>query len=672
MSDMRWQKRELDGRLVWTNQSKENPAPFQLVNPSSSTNTVVSVLTYAGDEVIPIPDGAISITVTPSLDVTVTVANSALPATPNLDGTINGGAVYRCLAGQSTTIPLASTTYNAMRIVGKVGTKTIVGFNGAVVTTKGPVLAGNYPAVAKTALVTVGSGPYEAINLSNPYRIRQNGTITKVKLFNGIVAGVESVTVGVWRYNTTTTLWDLVGRSENLISKLTANTSAAQTVTLSEPIKGVKIGDFTSVKCVCNNSDAGPLYIHTTTGALIWYTLPGVVSKDVGMNWKENSAITTSTASAIPVQVYIEAPSYVFVGDGGFANATYNGSFCQGNATLVADSLSSTVAEIVARATGLRTYQNMSLDTQTIQGSTVWALSNTAALKPDKAVVLLGLNDAIAGTSLVTVGATFAAALVSLNAVCTPVVVLPLPWTAGTNDKQVALTAVRDMIIARCNTAGVTYIDPVPSLGQNRASYGITRVQRDIVNILFTYLERTDDVATAYTASPHGLQVGDEFDVKASEFTGGADTTFNGTQLVVLERIDASTFTYASVGDDVAKTACVAGSLDHPIALLKSVAHGLSSAMVIDISGVTTADFDVDNVVITKQSADTFSYSNYGITVADTADATGAFTSVDILPATNLYDIATAYDIGDGVNLNAAGNAVLAGLITTTIKALEA
>jgi len=671
MSDMRWQKRELDGRLVWTNQSKENPAPFQLVNPSSSLNSLLLEIPYTEDELIPIPDGTLSITVTPSANITITTKNSSVPSSPNVLGVINEDA-YVCLAGVSTTIELDSTKYNAMRIVGDAGTSIAISYNGAELDARSYVLAGSYPTLAKTSLVSVLSGPYEAINLSNQYRVRQNGSITKVKFFNGIVTGVDEVTVSIWRYNTATTLYDLVGRSENLISKLTANTSTAQTVTLDTAITGVRVGDFIGVRCVCNNSAAGPLYIHTTTGAKIWYTLPNVWSKDVGMDWDAGGAVTASTASAIPVQVYMENPAYVFVGDGGLANATYNGSLCQGNATLVADSISDTVAEIVARATGLRTYQNMSLDTQTILGSAVWAVANTVALKPDKAVVLLGLNDAIAGTSLVTVGATFAAALVGLNAVCTPVVVLPLPWTAGTNDKQVALTAVRDMIIARCNTAGVTYIDPVPSLGQNRASYGITRVQRDIVNILFTHLERTDDVATAYTASPHGLQVGDEFDVKASEFAGGADTTFNGTQLVVTERIDASTFTYASVGDDLEKTACAAGSIDHPIALITSVGHGLTSGMTIDISGVTTADFDVDGLVMTKQSADTFSYSNYGIAVLDTADATGVFTSVDILPTTNKYDIATAYDIGDGVNLNAAGNAVLAGLITAQIKSLEA
>lgn len=667
MSDNRWQKRELDGRLVWTNQSKENPAPVKLVNPSSSLNSLLLEIPYTEDELIPIPDGTLSVTVTPSANITITIANSSVPSSPNVLGVINEAA-YVCLTGVSTTIDLGSTKYNAMRIVGNAGTSIAISYNGAEIDARSYVLAGSYPALAKTSLVSVLSGPYEAVNLSNPYRIRQNGAITKVKFFNGIVAGVDEVTVSIWRYNTATTLYDLVGRSENLIGKLTANTSTAQIVTLDTAIQGVRVGDFIGVRCVCNNSAAGPLYIHTTTGAKIYYTLPNVWSKDVGMDWKAGGAITGNTASAIPVQVYMENPSYVFVGDGGFANATYNGSYCQGNATLVADSLPDTVAEIVARATGLRTYQNMSLDTATVSS----ILTNSLPFNPDKAIVLVGLNDVIAGTSLITVGAAFAAALIGLQGVCTPVVVLPLPWTAGTNDQQVAMTAMRAMIIARCVTAGVTYIDPVPSLGQNRASYGITRVQRDIVNILFTHLERTDDVATAYTASPHGLQVGDEIDVKASEFAGGADITFNGTQLSVLERIDASTFTYTSVGDDVEKTACVAGSLDHPIALLTSVAHGLSSNMVIDISGVTTADFDADNVVITKQSADTFSYSNYGIAVLDTADATGAFTSDDILPASNKYDIATAYDVGDGINLNATGNAVLAGLITAQIKALEA
>ena len=630
-----------------------------------STNAVVSVLTYAGDEVIPVPDGTVSITVTPSQTVKVTVANSALPAVPNLDGTINGVA-YTCIAGDSTTIPLSTTAYNAMRITGPQGTRSVIGFNGADVDTRDFVLAGSYPTLAKTSLVSVLSGPYEAVNLSNTYRIRQNGTITKVKLFNGIVTGVDEVTVSIWRYNTATTLYDLVGRSENLISKLAANTSTAQTVTLTEGIQGVKTGDFIGVRCVCNNSAAGPLYIHTTTGAKIYYTLPNVWSKDVGMDWKAGGAITANTASAIPVQVYMESPDYVFIGDGGLANVTYNGSLIQGNTTLVTDDLPSTVVEMVARSCGLKTYQNMSTDASTLVGYATWAVSNGVLLDPNKAVVLLGLNDVIAGTSLVTVGASLASGLTSLLTVCTPIVVLPLPWTAGTNDQQVAMTAMRAMIIARCATAGVQYIDPVPSLGQNRAEYGITRVQRDLMNILFTHLARAANVATAICASPHGLQTGDEIIVKDC-----VDTTFNTAQVSVT-RISATEFSYASTGTAQGSTSVGAGSLDHPIALITSVGHGLTTGMIVDIAGVTTADIDVTGVVMTKQSADTFTISNFGIAVADTADATGSFTSVDILPTTNLYDIATAYDVGDGINLNAAGNAVLAGLITAKIKALEA
>lgn len=667
MSDMRWWKGFF--HKVWTSVSTTNPQPVNIIQGASGDIVVYldAKIGYTGSVIVPVPNGTDYMVVKPTQTVTAYQSNSTLPTPTPQNGTMNITNVT-CNEGVQTRLYFsADGKYDIVEFRGPVGTLVYMEIADVAVSNRGDVLAGSYPTLDKTSLVSVLSGPYEAINMSNQYRVRQDGTVNQVEFFNGITAGVTEVTVGFWRLNSLGTLYNLVGRTENLISKLIGSSSDAQKITLDTPVQGIKAGDFISIRCVCHNSAAGPLYIHTTTGAKIWYTLPNVWSTDTNMDWDAGGSLTASANSAIPVRVYMEAPEYVFSGDITLSNAAFNGSYCQGNATLVADSPQSTIAYNTALKMGYKPFQNISIDAATMYSYFTWALAH-GAYKAKTQIIQLGLNDVIAGTSHTDIETAMGFGISGLiGAGITPVFVLPIPWTAGTNDQQTAMTAMRTAIKNKCITSDVLYIDPTTTLGQARTSQGITRVERDLVNILFTNLSRTDNVATATCASPHGLQTGDEIIVKAVEFAGGVDTSFNSAQVAVT-RIDATKFSYESTGDDLVETACVAGSLDHPIALITSVGHGLTSGMVVDISDVTTADFDVTGAVVTKQSADTFTYSNFGIAVSDKADATGAFSSVDVMPSTNLYDLATAYNSGDGVTMTAAGNLALATLISAELK----
>ena len=667
MSDLRWAKGFPD--TIWTKWSTFNPGPVEVTQGANGEHVTYLTCTIGstGSVVIPVPNGVECMVIKPSQTVIAYQANSNLPSPETHVGTINETNIT-CTPDVQTRLYFSTTgAYDVVELRGSIGTVVNIEMADAEVILRGNVLAGSYPALDKTSLVSVLSGPYEAINLSNQYRVRQDGTVNQVEFFNGITTGVTEVTVGFWRLNSLGTLYNLVGRTENLISKLIGSSSDAQKITLDTPVQGIKAGDFISVRCVCHNSAAGPLYIHTTTGAKIWYTLPNVWSTDTNMDWDAGGSLTASANSAIPVRVYMEAPEYVFSGDITLSNAAFNGSYCQGNATLVADSPQSTIAYNTALKMGYKPFQNISIDAATMYSYFTWALAH-GAYKAKTQIIQLGLNDVIAGTSPTDIETAMGFGISGLiGAGITPVFVLPIPWTAGTNDQQTAMTAMRTAIKNECITSDVLYIDPSATLGQARVSQGITRVERDLVNILFTNLSRTDDVATATCASPHGLQTGDEIIVKTVEFADGVDATFNSSQVSVT-RIDATKFSYASTGTDKVETACVAGSLDHPIALITSVGHGLSSGMVIDVTGVTTADFDIVGAVVTKQSADTFTYSNFGIAVSDKADATGAFSSVDVMPSTNLYDLATAYNSGDGVTMTAAGNLALATLISAQLK----
>lgn len=647
----------------------QNPLVTQSASTSGVTNSVVSVLTYAGDEVIPVPDGAYAITVATSLDVTVTIANSELPAVPNVDGTINGGSAYKCLAGQSTTIPLGDTlTYNVMRITGKAGTKTVVGFNGATVTTKSMVLAAGYQTPTKGNSLGHISGPFEVFNYSNQLRVRQDGTVTKIAIWNVLVTGVLSVTVRIWRK--VATKWYLVGESENLVPLLTPSAVTINTVTLTKPIYGCRQGDFISVQQVGAGSAYGALCDMSYTGSDSYYTSATDKWIQSGKIWTGE----TSGAVVVPVQLYMEQPNIVGVGDSQIANLPQGAVFAQENNVATVPVPRDTVLGYASEKLGSRTFQNMGRSGETTTNVEARFAADVVALAPTYSVILAGNNDIHTAVAVATPIAKYEAMIdAAIAAGIKPVVPLPLPCTHFTNALSQQMDLLRAGIIATCATRPTAIVvETKDALGQQRVHQDISRVQRDLVNITFTHLERTANVATAYTTSPHGLVAGNKINVKASEFADGADTSFNGTNLEVITRIDASTFTYASTGTTKVKTACVAGSLDHPIALITSTGHGLTSLMACTIAGVTAAGFNAVGVVITNQGANTFTYSNYGVTVADTADTTGYFTNIDIMGTTNRWDFIPAYDVGDGIHMSAAGNQVLGGLIADAIKTVEA
>ncbi len=69
---------------------------------------------------------------------------------------------------------------------------------------------------------------------------------------------------------------------------------------------------------------------------------------------------------------------------------------------------------------------------------------------------------------------------------------------------------------------------------------------------------RASNVATIVTAAAHGMITGSKVDV--SGFTGGAASTFN-TQQTVVTVVNATTFTYASVGTTITTTADATGTV---------------------------------------------------------------------------------------------------------------
>jgi hypothetical protein len=82
-----------------------------------------------------------------------------------------------------------------------------------------------------------------------------------------------------------------------------------------------------------------------------------------------------------------------------------------------------------------------------------------------------------------------------------------------------------------------------------------------------TSASRTTNVATLTFSEPHMVEVGDYIKVSSVAFGGVADTSFNGTDLVVTAvSTDGKSLSYASTGTTKATTACSAGTLAYDVA----------------------------------------------------------------------------------------------------------
>lgn len=107
---------------------------------------------------------------------------------------------------------------------------------------------------------------------------------------------------------------------------------------------------------------------------------------------------------------------------------------------------------------------------------------------------------------------------------------------------------------------------------------------------------RTSNVVTVTMTYPHNLDVDDFIKTTGIAFGGVADTSFDETDVVVIEVVDEYTFTYASTGSDKATTVTTAGTLEYDIAEPGSTAGSY-------YSGTTFEDnYDVNGLLYPLES----------------------------------------------------------------------
>ncbi len=230
--------------------------------------------------------------------------------------------------------------------------------------------------------ISDGGGGRSFINVSNRHRIRQNGTVTRVRFY--ITAGggtVNTFKVSIWRKDGST--YDMVGESENFAASITTGTT--NTITLGTPITGVQEGDYIAFSY--DTSGAGNnLRTQTLTGAQVYYK-SGMITTTTNYDWAAQSAL--SAGSSLPVEVYMDPAEVVMIGDGVISGSSTHNSYL---GTTALDDITSTLEAQLASKTGFD-YQNMGISTNTVASVAARIAADAINLDPIIPIVHAGTAD---------------------------------------------------------------------------------------------------------------------------------------------------------------------------------------------------------------------------------------------------------------------------------------
>lgn len=215
------------------------------------------------------------------------------------------------------------------------------------------------------------------------YRIRQNGTIAKIKVRATVAAAWTGAYIKIWRGPQSAAT--LVGKSENFRASLS---SGVNTITLASPITGVQEGDFYSIYIEMSGSAGNILTEAGPYAGYKYYYYSDASEAGTGFDW---TSATLRDTYLLPIELYMQAPQIVFIGDSITAGHPGHYSFVELTDTTDQDG---NYPYWCATTLGA-TWQNLGVGSET---STEGLVRFTASVgvnnsKPKIAVIEYGIND---------------------------------------------------------------------------------------------------------------------------------------------------------------------------------------------------------------------------------------------------------------------------------------
>ena len=314
---------------------------------------------------------------------------------------------------------------------------------------------------------TTGETSFEFINSGKQYQIRQSGVIRQVKFSVGSMTGVTGCQVKVWR-QVSSGVWVLIGTSEDLLSQMVAG--SVNTLLLN----GIdaNIGDYLAVRLTYSSASSQTLRsVAPLSGGSTLYAVSNSVPNGVGFAW--TSQYPTAN-SAVVIEAYMTAPSFVSIGDSIMAGNAQGASYIEPAGTPIRFG---DIGWLVSQATGW-TYQNMGIGGNSMVQIANRFNSDVAALKPKLAIMEGGVNELIYGTNALTTMVSWTNALNSCVAAgIKPVVVGVLPfrnYVSATDAKLEQRDILNGLLRSFAISVGGIYVDPDLTVGSFYAGGSIT------------------------------------------------------------------------------------------------------------------------------------------------------------------------------------------------------
>jgi lysophospholipase L1-like esterase len=324
------------------------------------------------------------------------------------------------------------------------------------------VEAGGYLTVLTTGTTLGLANPGRwFLNINNESRIRQNGSITKIKFSVGC-SGETVIYFQVYRKDGAT--YDLVGE-EDVTSKIICDAvTHIITVVLTTPISVIE-GDFICLGGIPGTGTGAFRSTDVTTANSIrWLTSTKPAATNVAFDGG------TGSNYVIPCKVYMQAPMVIGTGNSIVAGHPAHYSYIE-------NSLTSSVAnQILYQLEAIDynyVYQNMGYGGFSSSNVKNYFNANVLLLKPSIAIIEGGVNDISGGT---ITRATFLANYKEMLDSCEsqsiiPVVLKIMPWTAGDSTQMEKMEWWNEGLDSLVATyADYVWVDLDDSLGMFRAT----------------------------------------------------------------------------------------------------------------------------------------------------------------------------------------------------------
>lgn len=428
---------------------------------------------------IPVEDSTVSIGLAPSAAIRAFVDLSAItyPLAAIPGEQLRGVPVGT--GGRILSLPPGR--HRILTLQGAAATTCEVTQFGASLVARANAKLCSYPAIVAAAAnwgLGTASVPTEHWDIcdGHQFRVRQDGTARTVKFYvrgGNFTAGNLNAALCIYRGNPgagAAERFNLVAQSQDI---LTAMGVANATVTLAlTPNIQVRRGDYLGWYWKVGNA-ANTANVLVTIGGLasdIYYQRVATPTADY--DWRSK---TKGAGLGLPVELWGSGPEWMEIGDSIIAGHGDAGdqfySYVENFNTITGDWPQHSIGSYLSTLVGARTHQNMGIGSQTTTNIEARFAADVVAYAPSYVLVNGGVNDIAGAVPEATFLANWTSILDACNAAgIKAVVLLILPWTAGTDAQMLARDTWNADLRALAESKGACVVDAGGAVGKARAT----------------------------------------------------------------------------------------------------------------------------------------------------------------------------------------------------------